>query len=139
MIPAGSTVQIDTRKYEISPKQDWAYSLRRPIYFLKTRDGYFCGWCELDEGLQMADPDPPPAIVCSRPEMEVWARSRKPGAGCRSSRPVRRMFLFCEFEGTVALAGTEPGGIQSKTLLQTSFHDLHNEQRRQVAIRTYEN
>jgi transcriptional regulator with XRE-family HTH domain len=34
MIPAGSIVQIDTRKCEISPKQDWAHSLQRPIYFL---------------------------------------------------------------------------------------------------------
>jgi transcriptional regulator with XRE-family HTH domain len=52
MIPAGCTVQIDTRKREISPKQDWAYSLQRPIYFLKTKDGFFCGWCELDENSQ---------------------------------------------------------------------------------------
>jgi transcriptional regulator with XRE-family HTH domain len=49
MIPAGSIVQIDTRKREISPKKDWTHEFQRPIYFLKTRDAYVCSWCELDE------------------------------------------------------------------------------------------
>jgi transcriptional regulator with XRE-family HTH domain len=52
MIPAGSIVQIDTTKREISLKTSWPHSLERPIYFLKTKDGYFCGWCELEEDLQ---------------------------------------------------------------------------------------
>jgi hypothetical protein len=43
MIPAGSIVQIDTRKREISPKKDWTHEFQRHIYFLKTRDGYVCG------------------------------------------------------------------------------------------------
>ena len=50
MIPAGSIVQIDTIKREIAPKKDWTHELQRPIYFLKTTDEYFYGWCELDEG-----------------------------------------------------------------------------------------
>jgi transcriptional regulator with XRE-family HTH domain len=49
MIPAGSVVQIDTSKREIAPKKNWTHEFQRPIYFLKTKDGYFCGWCELDE------------------------------------------------------------------------------------------
>ena len=48
LIPAGSVVQIDTGRRAISPVKDWAHELQRPIYFLMTRDGYFCGWCELD-------------------------------------------------------------------------------------------
>ena len=52
MIRAGSIVQIDTRKREISPKKDWTHEFQRPIYFLKTKGGYFCGWCELDEDSQ---------------------------------------------------------------------------------------
>jgi transcriptional regulator with XRE-family HTH domain len=52
MIPAGSTVQIDTSKREISRKRDWTHEFQRPIYFLKAKDGYFCGWCELDEDSQ---------------------------------------------------------------------------------------
>lgn len=52
MITAASKVQVDTSKREISPKKDWTHNLQRPIYFLKTKDGYFCGWCELDEDSQ---------------------------------------------------------------------------------------
>jgi transcriptional regulator with XRE-family HTH domain len=48
MIPAGSIVQIDTRKRAISPRKDWTHEFQRPIYFLMTREGYVCGWCELD-------------------------------------------------------------------------------------------
>jgi Helix-turn-helix domain len=48
MIPAGSIVQIDTRKRAILSRRDWTNEFKRPIYFLMTREGYFCGWCELD-------------------------------------------------------------------------------------------
>ena len=49
MIPAGSVVQIDTQKRAISTRKDWTHEFQRPIYFLMTRDGYVCGWCELDK------------------------------------------------------------------------------------------
>jgi transcriptional regulator with XRE-family HTH domain len=52
MVPAGSIVQIDTRKREISAKNDWTHEFQRPIYFLKIKDRYFCGWCELDKDSQ---------------------------------------------------------------------------------------
>lgn len=48
MIPAGSIVRIDTSKREVSPKKDWTHEFQRPIYFLKTRAEFVCGWCELD-------------------------------------------------------------------------------------------
>ena len=48
MIPAGSIVQIDTQKRAISTRRNWTNEFRRPIYFLMTRDGCVCGWCELD-------------------------------------------------------------------------------------------
>jgi transcriptional regulator with XRE-family HTH domain len=50
MIPAGSIVQIDTQKRAISSRKDWTHEFQRPIYFLMTREGYVCGWCELDKG-----------------------------------------------------------------------------------------
>jgi transcriptional regulator with XRE-family HTH domain len=50
MIPAGSIVHIDTQKRAISSRRDWTHEFQRPIYFLLTRDGYVCGWCELDKG-----------------------------------------------------------------------------------------
>jgi transcriptional regulator with XRE-family HTH domain len=52
MIPAGSIVQIDPRQRAIASKKDWTHEFQRPIYFLKTKDGYVCGWCELDEESQ---------------------------------------------------------------------------------------
>jgi hypothetical protein len=60
MIPPGSIVLIDTRKLEISPKNDWTHEFQRPIYFLRTKDGYFCGWCELDKGSQWLNLNPHP-------------------------------------------------------------------------------
>jgi len=50
MIPAGSIVQIDTQKRAICSRKDWTHEFQRPIYFLMTREGYVCGWCELDKG-----------------------------------------------------------------------------------------
>jgi transcriptional regulator with XRE-family HTH domain len=49
MIPAGSVVKIDIRKREISSKEEWTREFQRPIYFLATREGHVCGWCELDK------------------------------------------------------------------------------------------
>jgi transcriptional regulator with XRE-family HTH domain len=48
LVPAGAVVQIDTRRRETPPNKEWAHPLQRPLYFLKARDAYFCGWCELD-------------------------------------------------------------------------------------------
>jgi hypothetical protein len=49
MIPSGSIVQIDTKRRAISSRKDWTHEFQRPIYFLMTREGYVCGWCELDK------------------------------------------------------------------------------------------
>jgi transcriptional regulator with XRE-family HTH domain len=49
MIPAGSIVHVDTQKRAISLRKDWTHEFQRPIYFLMTREGYVCGWCELDK------------------------------------------------------------------------------------------
>jgi transcriptional regulator with XRE-family HTH domain len=49
MIQAGSVVQIDTQRRAISSRKDWTHEFQRPIYFLMTREGYVCGWCELDK------------------------------------------------------------------------------------------
>jgi transcriptional regulator with XRE-family HTH domain len=49
MIPPGSIVHIDTQKRSLSLRRDWKHEFQRPIYFLMTREGYVCGWCELDK------------------------------------------------------------------------------------------
>jgi transcriptional regulator with XRE-family HTH domain len=49
MIQACSIVLIDTRQRVISSRKDWTHEFQRPIYFLMTREGYVCGWCDLDK------------------------------------------------------------------------------------------
>jgi transcriptional regulator with XRE-family HTH domain len=49
MVPPGSMVHIDTNERVIPTRRNWADAFHRPIFFLLTRDGYACGWCELGE------------------------------------------------------------------------------------------
>jgi len=49
MIRAGSIVLIDTQKRSIAGRREWNHEFDRPIYFLLTRTGYLCGFCELDK------------------------------------------------------------------------------------------
>lgn len=78
MILAGSIVLIDTQKRAIASRKDWTNEFDRPIYFLFTRTGYFCGFCELDrkqEWLQLVphqlSPDPRDKRWRYRKEVEV--------------------------------------------------------------------
>jgi hypothetical protein len=66
LIPAGSVVKIDTRKRQISSKKDWTREFQRPIYFLATREGYVCGWCELDKTSEWLNLIPHPLSPVSR-------------------------------------------------------------------------
>lgn len=49
MIRAGSIVLIDTQKRAIAGRRQWTHDFDRPIYFLLTRTGYVCGFCDLDK------------------------------------------------------------------------------------------
>jgi len=49
MILPGAIVLIDTQKRVIASRRDWVNEFNRPIYFLFTRVGYFCGFCDLDD------------------------------------------------------------------------------------------
>lgn len=49
MLRAGSIVKIDTHRRAIASRKEWTNEFDRPIYFLLTRAGYTCGWCELDK------------------------------------------------------------------------------------------
>ena len=48
MIRPGSIVLINTQKRTIASRKEWKNEFDRPVYFLFTRAGYICGWCELD-------------------------------------------------------------------------------------------
>jgi hypothetical protein len=49
MIRGGSLVLIDLQKTSITSRKHLSHEFDRPIYFLLTRNGYVCGWCELDK------------------------------------------------------------------------------------------
>jgi hypothetical protein len=49
MIRAGSIVLINVQKTSITSPNHLSHEFDRPIYFLLTRNGYVCGWCELDK------------------------------------------------------------------------------------------
>lgn len=48
MITPGASVLIDTTEHSVAGARDWTNDFNRPIYFLVTREGYYCGYCELD-------------------------------------------------------------------------------------------
>lgn len=48
MLLAGSIVLIDIQKRTIAKRKEWTNDFDRPIYFIYTRGGYRCGFCELD-------------------------------------------------------------------------------------------
>jgi hypothetical protein len=49
MIRGGSIVLIDLQRTSITSSKQISHEFDRPIYFLLTRSGYVCGWCELDK------------------------------------------------------------------------------------------
>ena len=53
MILPGSIVLIDSKKRTIVRRKDWTNEFDRPIYFLLTRNGYACGFCELDKRAEL--------------------------------------------------------------------------------------
>jgi transcriptional regulator with XRE-family HTH domain len=80
LIPAGSVVQIDTRRREISQRKERARELERPIFFLRHGDDYFCGWCDLDPSGELLTLVPHPLSTASshtwryRKQVEVIGR-----------------------------------------------------------------
>lgn len=46
LIRPGSLVELDTRQNKLQLSA-WHSEYDRPIYFVELRDGYSCGWCEL--------------------------------------------------------------------------------------------
>jgi hypothetical protein len=84
LIPPGSFVQIDAEqtrvKKSLARKSPGHSQFRRPIYFVDIRDGYACGWCQIEDGqlTLVPHPDSPEKIRTFRhpAEAEGWARDR---------------------------------------------------------------
>ena len=56
-IPPGSLLVVDDSKRKIQAS-GWRNISERPIYFLEHRDGFYCRWCSVKDGVisLMADP-----------------------------------------------------------------------------------
>jgi len=46
ILPPGSFVQVDETKNRVT-EGVWRSEIERPIYFVETRDGFVCSWCNL--------------------------------------------------------------------------------------------
>ena len=89
LIPPGSFVQIDakqTRVKKAPAEQSPAQSqFRRPIYFVDIRDGYACGWCQIEDGqlTLVPHPDSPEKIRTFRYPAEAEIVGRVTGIAMR--------------------------------------------------------
>ena len=57
LLRPGSLVMIDPQRRRIQPG-GWTNEFERPIYFVEMRDGYRCGWCQVDGMRLMLIPHP---------------------------------------------------------------------------------
>jgi hypothetical protein len=62
LIPPGSFVQIDAKQTRVKKgpagETPGGSQFRRPIYFVDIREGYACGWCEIEDGQLTLVPHP---------------------------------------------------------------------------------
>jgi transcriptional regulator with XRE-family HTH domain len=56
-VPPGSLLVVDETKRKIQAS-GWRSVSERPIYFLEHRDGFFCRWCSVKDGLISLISDP---------------------------------------------------------------------------------
>lgn len=56
-VPPGSLLVIDDTKRKIQAS-GWRAVSERPIYFLEHRDGFYCRWCSVKEGILSLISDP---------------------------------------------------------------------------------
>ncbi len=57
LIRPGATVQIDTTQRMVR-RAECRNEHERPVYFLETREGFLCSWCDLVSGRLVAIPHP---------------------------------------------------------------------------------
>jgi len=62
LLQPGSLLLLDETKRKIVPL-GWTNEFDRPIYFLEHREGYACGWCNLDGNRLVLQPHP--ASMCN--------------------------------------------------------------------------
>lgn len=71
----GCFIQVDESKDQVESNPGWRSEYQRPIYFVETREGYFCCWCSLKGECLILQPHPlspaPVRIMRYRREADV--------------------------------------------------------------------
>ena len=57
LLRPGSVVQVDDTRRKIA-NSGWLTEYDRPIYFLEHRDGFYCRWCSVKDGIMSLISDP---------------------------------------------------------------------------------
>lgn len=57
ILPPGSFVQVDERKNKAA-EGAWRTEFERPIYFIETREGFVCSWCQVQRENIVLQPHP---------------------------------------------------------------------------------
>jgi transcriptional regulator with XRE-family HTH domain len=57
ILPPGSFVQVDERKNKAA-EGAWRTEFERPIYFIETREGFVCSWCQVRRENIVLQPHP---------------------------------------------------------------------------------
>lgn len=57
ILPPGSFVQVDERKNKAA-EGAWRTEFERPIYFVETREGFVCSWCQVQRENIVLQPHP---------------------------------------------------------------------------------
>ncbi len=74
LLRPGSLVLVDPARHEVR-NSGWNNEFERPIYFLDTRTGYGCGWCQRDGDNLILQPYPlsscPPRVFRSPGQAEI--------------------------------------------------------------------
>lgn len=74
LLMPGTFIQVDETKNEVK-EGVWRSEYERPIYFVETRDGFFCSWCSMKGDAIILHPHPlspaPLRVLRYRQEAEV--------------------------------------------------------------------
>lgn len=92
LVLPGSFLQVDRGRRHVS-KDGWRSEYERPIYFIQTREEFFCTWCKIDEyGRLLIQPHPlsPATPRVFRFPQEAEIIGQVVGIAMRLDEPLKR-------------------------------------------------
>lgn len=84
ILPPGSFVQVDETKNRVT-EGVWRSEIERPIYFVETREGFVCSWCQVSRDRIVLQPHPlsPVAVRTLKHPQEAEVIGQVVGAAIR--------------------------------------------------------